>query len=315
MTGKSVDPQIQALLNMLRQRGAPMLHTLSPAEGRRTRNAVFVEMGGTGEPVDQVTDMTIPGPAGPIPVRLYKPASEKPLPVLIYFHGGGWVICNLDTHDPACRALANRAKCAVVSVDYRLSPESKFPAAIEDSYAVTLWLAENGRQIGCDPKRIAVGGDSAGSNLATVVARKARDENGPRLVFQLLIYPVADLSTFDTDSYREHGSGYLLTTDSMVWYRNHYLSSEQERFDPNASPLLAEDLNGLPPALVQTAEFDVLKDEGEAYAKKLERAGTPTRYICYQGMIHAFFNMGGMVDGTWKAIDDAAEALRKAFNA
>ncbi len=313
MTGKTVDPQIQALLNKLKQRGAPMLHTLTPAEGRRTRNAVFVEMGGAGEPVDEVKDLTIPGPDGPIPVRLYKPASDGPLPVLVYFHGGGWVICNLDTHDSVCRALVNRAHCAVLSVDYRLAPEYKFPAANDDACAATTWVAENGLQIGCDPTRIAVGGDSAGGGMATVVARKARDENGPKLALQLLIYPVTDLSTLETDSYRAHGTGYLLTTDSMAWYRDHYLSGEKERFDPDASPLLAEDVSGLPPALVQVAEFDVLKDEGEAYAKKLEAAGTPTQCTCYEGMIHAFFNMGGEVDRAWEAIDDAAAALRKAF--
>ena len=311
-TGK-LNPQIYALLKKMQERGAPPVHTLTPTEARETRNPVFIDLGGPPEEVSKVEDMKVPGPAGEIPVRIYTPRGSGPFPALVYFHGGGWVICNLDTHDAVCRRLANRASCVVVSVDYRLAPEHKFPAAAEDAFAATRWVAENARIIDVDPGRIAVGGDSAGGNLAAVVSLMARDKGGPHLVHQLLVYPVTDLSSMDNDSYREHGQGYILTKDSMVYYGSHYLAGEEDALNPYASPLLAQDLSGLPSALVIAAEYDVLTDEGKAYADRLQEAGVPVRYSCYDGLIHAFFSMAGVVDRTRDALDEAAAALRSAF--
>jgi len=311
-TGK-LDPQIDALLKKMQERGAPPVNTLTPTEARETRNPVFIDLGGPPEEVSKVENRNVPGPAGEIPLRIYTPRGSGPFPVLVYFHGGGWIICNLDTHDAVCRHLANGASCVVVSVDYRLAPEHKFPAAAEDAYAATRWVAENARIMDVDPERIAVGGDSAGGNLAAVVSLMAREKGGPQLVHQLLVYPVTDLSSMDNDSYREHGQGYILTKDSMAYYGSHYLAGEKDALNPYASPLLAKDLSGLPSPLVITAEYDVLTDEGKAYADRLQEAGVPVRYSCYDGLIHAFFSMAGVVDRTRDALDEAAAALRSAF--
>lgn len=307
------DPQIKALLAKIQEAGAPPLNTLTPTRAREVKNPVFIEFGGPPVEISNVGDLRIPGPSGEIPVRIYTPEGKGPFPVLVYFHGGGWVICNLDTHDSLCRHLANRASCVVVSVDYRLAPEHKFPAAVEDAYAATRWTAENSGSIQVDPDRIAVGGDSAGGNLAAVISTMAKAKGGPGLVFQLLVYPVTDLSSMDNATYREHGRDYILTKDSMVYYGSHYLAREEDALNPYASPLLAEDLSGLPPALFVTAELDVLTGEGEAYASRLREAGVPVQYSCYKGMIHAFFSMAGIVDRTMDAVDEAAAALRTAF--
>jgi acetyl esterase len=214
-----------------------------------------------------VEDLTIPGPGGAVPVRVYASERAGVRPALIYFHGGGFVFGNLDTHDAVCRALAKESGAVVISVDYRLSPEHKFPAAVEDSHAVTVWVAANAEHLGVDARRIAVGGDSAGGNLATVVAMRCRDAGGPALASQVLLYPVMDFSSFETGSHREWGEGYFLTRAAMDWFSGHYLASADLARHPEASPLLAPDLRGLPPALVITAEFDPLRDEGEAYAE------------------------------------------------
>jgi acetyl esterase len=311
-TGKPA-PEIEAVLKGLQARGAPPVHTLSPEEARRTRNPVFVELGGGPEAVFSVKDMAIGGPGGAIPVRVYVPEGEAPFPALVFYHGGGWVICNLDTHDSLCRALANRAGAVVISVDYRLAPENKFPAAVEDAYAAVRWVAEKHDTLSIDPSRIAVGGDSAGGNLAAVVCHMARDRGGPALAYQLLVYPVTDLSSFDRDSYRLHGTGYILTADSMAYYRSHYLRSEKDGLNPLASPLLAQDLTGLPPAMVITAELDVLTDEGKAYAERLGQAGVPVKSVCFEGMIHAFFSMSGVAEGAREAVRQAAAELRASF--
>lgn len=306
------DAQIKALLAEAQAAGAPPLHTLTPDQAREVKNPVFIGFGGPPVEISKVEDVHIPGPSEEIVVRIYTPAGTGPFPALVYFHGGGWVICNLDTHDSLCRHLSNRASCVVVSVDYRLAPEHKFPAAAEDAYTATQWTAENSGSIRVDPERIAVGGDSAGGNLAAVIPLMAKARGGPGLVFQLLVYPITDLSSMDNATYREHGD-YILTKDSMVFYRSHYLAEEEDALHPYASPLLAEDLSGLPPALMITAELDVLTGEGEAYADRLREAGVPVQYICYKGMIHAFFSMAGIVDRTMDAIDEAAAALRAAF--
>jgi acetyl esterase len=222
VTKGKLEPHTQELLKQLAQRGMPLVHTLTPTQARESRNPVFREMGGPPPEVRKVENFNIPGPAGKIPLRGYIPEGSGPLPVLLYFHGGGWVIGSLETHDSLCRALANGASCAVVSVDYRLAPEHKFPAAIEDAYAATQWTAENARTLNFDPTRIAVCGDSAGGNMAAVVSLMARDNGAPSLAYQVLIYPVINLASFDTQSYRDHGEGYILTRESMKYYRGHY---------------------------------------------------------------------------------------------
>ena len=313
MSTEKPDPKIEAFLKEAAEAGAPPLCTLTPEEGRIAKNAAFIQFGGPPPPVSKVVNDTIPGPAGPIPVRIYTPEGEGPLPVLVYYHGGGWVIGNPDTHDSVCRNLANKTPCVVVSVDYRLAPEHKFPAAVEDCYAATLWVSKNADRINGDPARIAVGGDSAGGNLASVIPIMARDKGEPDIVFQLLVYPMNDLSSFGTESYKAHGEGYLLTTDSCEWYRNHYLSSIEDRTNPLASPILTSDLKGLPPALVILAALDVLHDEGAAYADRLKKAGVPVTVSCYDGAIHAFLNMIEVTDLAMAAIDEASGALRKVF--
>jgi acetyl esterase len=292
--------------------GAPPFEEMTVEQAREAILGMR-ELAGPPEEVAKVEDRTIPGPSGvQIPFRIYTPSGQGPLPVLAYFHGGGWVIGNLETVDAPCRALANGAGCVVVSVDYRLAPEHTFPAAAEDCYAATRWVAEHAAELGGDPRRIAVGGDSAGGNLAAVVSLMARDRGGPALVFQLLVYPVTDYS-YDTPSYQENAEGYLLTRGAMVWFWDHYLSGGQDGRHPHASPLRAESLANLPPALVITAEYDPLRDEGEAYAKRLEQAGVPVTLTRYPGMIHGFFQMGGVLEGGRRAITQAAEALRSAF--
>lgn len=310
-----LDPKVQEFLRQMEELGLPPLETLSPAEAREAARALRA-MGGAEEPVGAVEDREIPGPAGPIPVRIYRPdaSASSPSPALVYFHGGGWVIGGIDTHDGTCRALTRRTGAVTVSVDYRLAPENPFPAAVEDAEAAVRWLAAAGTDVGVDPQRIAVGGDSAGGNLAAVVARRCHHGRGPGLVFQLLVYPVTDLA-HESASYRENGEGYFLTRSMMQWFRDQYLPDPALRSHPDASPLLAESLEGLPPALVITAEYDPLRDEGEAYAARLRDAGVPAKVSRYAGMIHGFFSMGTLIPRADDAIREAAEALRAALRA
>jgi acetyl esterase len=254
----------------------------------------------------------LPSPAGTIPVRLYHPAGKAPLPVFVYFHGGGWVIGDIESSDGLCRALCNAVHCIVMSVDYRLAPEHPFPAAVDDSYQAVLWASENAATFGGDPSRIAVGGDSAGGNLAAVVAQIARDRGQPALRYQLLVYPVTDAAC-DTPSYNNNAEGYFLTKDAMHWFWTHYLGRNVDLSNPLASPLRAHNFGGLPPALVITAEFDPLRDEGEAYADRLKSAGVPVQLTRYEGMIHGFFTMAGILDSGKKAVEQATSALRTAF--
>jgi acetyl esterase len=301
-------PKAKEFLEQLAAAGMPPIGSLPVAETRQAFDGV-VAFGGPPETLQNVEDRRIPGPAGEIPVRIYTPQAEGPLPALVYFHGGGWVIGTFETHDAVCRHLAKESPAIVVAIDYRLAPEHKFPAAAEDCYAATLWVAENGRSIGADPRRIAVGGDSAGGNLAAVVSLMARDRGRPKIGFQLLVYPVID-HDFETASYRENAEGYLLTKDSMVWFWNHYLTGPNDAENPYASPLRAKSLSGLPPAMIVTAEFDPLRDEGEAYADRLRRAGVPVKMKRYEGLIHGFFSMTGVFEQAREGVAAAAAEIR-----
>ena len=304
-----LDPVTRAVLDAMEQ-AFPRVETMTIAESRACVKAMLP----MADPpvVSSVEDRVIPGPAGGITVRVYRPSDTTGLPAVVYFHGGGWVICDLDTHDGTCRAIANGVGCVVVSVDYRLAPEHKFPAAAEDAYAATAWVAEHAADLGVDPARIAVAGDSAGGNLAAVVPLMARDRGGPPLAFQLLIYPVADHS-FDTVSYSENAEGYFLTRAQMEWFWEQYLRSPSDGAHPYASPLRAGDLRGLPPARVLTAELDPLRDEGEAYVRRLEAAGVAATVARYDGMFHGFFSLGIVLPAAQRATDDAHAALRAAF--
>lgn len=306
-----VDPEAQALLDMMAATGVPAISALPVEDARRMVDMMPELSGLIPEPVAKVEDRPIPGPAGQITVRVYTPQGSKPFPVLVFFHGGGFAIGSIEGYDELCRALTNAAGCIMVSVDYRLAPEHKFPAAVDDCYAATKWVAENANAIGGDPTRIAVGGDSAGGNLAAVVALMARDRGTPPLVYQLLVYPCTNFAAFDTPSHRENAEGYFLTKDDMVWFMDLYLRSEADAHNPYASPLRAQDLRGLPPALVITAEFDPLRDEGEAYAARLREAGVPVICTRYNGMIHGFVIMP--FDQMRKARQEVAAGLRSAF--
>jgi acetyl esterase len=304
-------PEVSAFLELLAATGLRPVNELPVPEARERMRAGVALFGGDTEPVASVDDRTLPGPAGPIPIRVYNPAPEAgPLPILAYFHGGGWVVCDLDTHDNPCRVLANRSGCIVVSVDYRLAPEHPFPAAIEDAWAATTWLADHGDDVGGDPARLAVGGDSAGGNLAAAVAIRARDAQAPNLAFQLLVYPVTD-HEFESQSYIDNAQGYYLTVDSMRWYWGHYLEDESHGAAVDASPLRASDLSGLPPALIITAEYDPLRDQGEAYGRRLQEAGGRATVSRYDGMIHGFWNLAGPISHARAAHLEAAETLAR----
>lgn len=309
-----LDPQAKALLDQMVAAGTPPRHTLPVEEARRLALNV-IPLAGEPEEVAYTEDRQIPGPGGDIPTRLYYPkhGGDGPYPALVYFHGGGWVIGSIETLDPVCRSLANGAGCVVVSVGYRKAPEHKFPAAVEDAYATTEWVAGNAAELQIDPTRLAVGGDSAGGNLATVVTMLARDKAGPKLVFQLLVYPVTDHYSANTASYQENAEGYYLSRGDMIWFWNHYLADEADAKNPMASPLRAENLSGLPPALVITTEYDPLRDEGESYAARLKQAGVAVQQTRYDGMIHNFFRLGGIIDAGKAAINEACTALRAAF--
>jgi len=304
-----LDPQAKAVLDAMP--ALPDFASMDVATLRGAMDASRLE-GGEPEAVAHVEDRRIPGPAGEIPVRIYRPEGEGPLPGLLYFHGGGFVFCNLDTHDGTCRALANAAGCAVVSVDYRLAPEHPYPAAADDCGAATAWVAKNGAELGIDVTRLAVAGDSAGGNLAAVVAQRFRDEGGPLLRFQLLIYPVIDCS-FGTESYQENAEGYLLTEQSMRWFWKQYVGDSGRGAEPYASPIRAADLSGLPPGLCITAEYDPLRDEGEHYAARLREAGVACATSRHDGVFHGFFAMFGFLAKGRAALDEAAAALRAAL--
>lgn len=306
-----LDAQTQDLLEQMVRQNALSPHTMTPLDCRQSFKASPMSFA-EGEPIAHVEDRKIPGPADSIPIRIYTPEGSGPFPVLVYFHGGGWVLGDLDSHDALCRSLANGTGCIAVAVDYRLAPEHKFPAATDDCYAATKWIAENASHFNGDPARIAIGGDSAGGNLAAVVAQMIRDQGGPPLVLQLLLCPLTDF-TADNRSLRENAEGYLLTVLDLQWFAKHYLNRAEEKNHPLASPMLAADLRGLPSALVITAEFDPLRDEGEEYGNRLKEAGVPVTISRYKGTIHGFIILAAVLDQGKKGIAECCCTLRSAF--
>lgn len=287
------------------------METLTPEMFRQFYEQFAIARAGSAPEIARTEDRTIPGPHGDIPVRIYTPEGTTPLPVVVYFHGGGWVLGSIASHDTSCRSIANASGAIVISVDYRLAPESKFPKPLDDAFAAAEWIAENAESFGGDSQRMAIAGDSAGGNLATVVSMRARDAGSPRILFQVLVYPVIDYN-FDTPSYIQNAEGYALTRAVMIWFWGHYLNNADEGQNPLCSPMRAPDLSGLPPALIITAEFDPLRDEGEAYAKRLIESGVPVEYTCYDGMIHTFFGIAGL-DKAKEALGQVGRALKEAF--
>lgn len=306
----AIDIMAKSILDQLQASGMPQLHQLTPEQIRQPSD--MSATAGMPEEVAKVEDRVIPGPLGDIPVRIYTPEGQGPFPALIYFHGGGFVVGNLDMVDVPCRMLANQAECVVISVDYRLAPEYKFPAPLEDAYAAVTWIAEYGETISVDSARIAVGGDSAGGNLAAAISLMAKDKSGPDISFQLLIYPTLS-NLFDTESYQAFEEGYLLSTRDLEWFWGHYLENDEDGQNPYASPILAEDLSGLPPALIIVAEYDQLRDEGEAYGQRLKEAGVSTEITRYDGMIHNFYLMPAVFPQGKEAIEQSAKALSRNF--
>ncbi|BEP51184.1 MULTISPECIES: alpha/beta hydrolase [Variovorax] len=308
-------PQARTLLDFIEARGIPPTHTLSPAEARAFYRERRTTTQPEAPPVAEVRELNADGPHGTIPVRLYRPLGSTPgaaLPVLVYFHGGGWVIGDLDTHDVLCRSLANGAGCAVVSVDYRMGPEHRFPAAVDDVLAATRWVRREAASLGLDAGRLAVGGDSAGGNLAAVAAIAARDAGDLPIAFQLLIYPATDMRR-GHPSHQANGQGYLLTRDTMAYFHDHYIDDPLHDLDWRASPLLHADLSRLPPALVLTAGYDPLRDEGMAYAEALTAAGNRAAYVCFERQIHGFITMGKVLDEADTAIALCCAELRRAL--
>jgi len=309
-----VDPQIKVVLDMLATMEAPPFSEQTPAQVRESYAAMSAAELGQPE-VGSVVDRSIPGPAGDVAVRVYRPAGDGPFGGLVFYHGGGWVIGDLDTHDPLCRQLCLQAGVVVVSVDYRLAPEHTYPAGTDDSWAALQWVASNAAELEVDPDRLAIGGDSAGGNISALMAIRARDEGGPALRLQLLIYPATDL-TMEHPSIKENGVGYFLTEESMVWFTGHYIGADREHGDPTdaqLSPLRAESLAEVAPARVITAEFDPLRDEGDAYAARLADEGVEVEHDQNPGMIHGFFQMGALSPAASDAISRAADHLKRAI--
>jgi acetyl esterase len=306
----TLDPQTKAILDAFASMPAVDFSTIGAQEYRAMMNGP--SMFAPGDAVARIENRSIPGPGGELPIRLYYGVEGKdPLPITVFFHGGGFVIGNLDSHDNICRCLARRAECLVVSVDYRLAPEAKFPAAVKDACAALAWVHRNHRELGGDAARIAVAGDSAGGNLAAVAAQHWRD-HGPALCHQLLLYPLTDWRA-DTESYRHYAKDYFLTWEMMNWFTRQYLPDEKAADDLRASPLRSRDLSGLPSATVITAEYDPLRDEGEAYAKAMRAAGVAVELHRWPGQIHGFASMLGVLDAADRALGTAAAGLRGAF--
>ena len=307
-----LEPDMKALLDQMAAAKLPSFHQMTPQAARE--QMARRTAGGDLVPVARVEDRSIPGPAGEIPIRIYTPNGSGPFGALVYFHGGGWVVGNIEMTDQPCRMITKAAGCVTVSVDYRLAPEHKFPAGPEDCYAATRWVAQNALEIGCDAKRIAVGGTSAGATRAAATALMARDRGGPRIAYQLLVYP-ATRRELDTPSHSQFATDgyYILSRADMEWFWGHYLAGEADALNPYACPARAGTLAGLPPAMVITAEYDPLRDEGEAFAARLRDDGVATVLKRYDGVTHGFFGMPTFVEQSRRAITEASVALRGAI--
>jgi acetyl esterase len=308
-----LDPQVAIYLLKLAETSVEPVPELSLEQQRLQSEQHAIEEAGKPETVATITDLLITGPAGDIPLRIYTPNGESPFPVLIYLHPGGWIFGNIEASDPVCRALAKQTPCIVVSVGYRLAPEHKFPAAPEDCYAAIEWVAAHAHEIKGDPKRIAVGGDSAGGNLTAAVTLMARDRHGPKLCFQVIIYGETDYYKPGTASYTTYADGYGLTRDDMIWFWEQYLAHREDATHPYAAPLRATDLSKLPPALIITAEYDPVRDEAEHYAQRLQKSGVQVQLSRYNGMIHSFFRMFAVFDQSKLALKEVTTALATAF--
>lgn len=308
-------PQLAVLLERAAQSPLPPYHDVPPAVARRLYRETRGPLTPDPPPVESSQLLLVPGKGGPVPLRAYRPkgaAKDEVLPALLYFHGGGWVIGDLDTHDVVCRTLANGARCAVFSVEYRKAPEAPFPAAIDDCFSSLIFVSGNSSSLKINPAQIAVGGDSAGGNLAAAISLMARDAGGPAISFQLLIYPATD-HRLGHPSIDSNGEGYLLTKKVMQYFRGHYLPREEDWLDWRASPLLAKSLAKLPPAFVMTAGYDPLRDEGKAYADRLAKEGVQVEYRNYADMVHGFITMGRVLDAANTALADCAQAMKKAW--
>lgn len=304
-----LDPIAKMICDQANAADAPPIHSLSPVEARASYEALRPT---TTQELARVEDITVAGAEGPRRARLYAPADDAPLPVVLYLHGGGWVIGSIETHDSLCQLLAKTSGCCVISLDYRLAPEHEFPAAPEDVYAALVDIQKRAEELRVDGNRMAVAGDSAGGNLSAAVAIMCRDRGGPALAMQALIYPVTDYS-FETDSYRDNAEGYLLTKDTMRWFWDSYLASDADGLNPLASPLQESNLGGVAPAYVITAEFDPLRDEGDAYAAKLAAAGVVVTHRPYEGMVHEFVRFNDFLPQGKQAVVDLGAALSEAF--
>ncbi len=305
-------PEAALFLEQVARQSTPSVETL-PIELTRRAALMGIRPGPHPPELAKVENRSIPRPDGTLlPVRIYVPVGAGLFGICLYFHGGGWVLNNIDTHDDLVRRLAATSRCVFINVDYRLAPDHKFPAAIDDAYTALTWACETAQEFQGDPGRIAVAGDSAGGNLAAVLCLMSRDRGGPPIAFQALIYPITDCD-FERPSYRSNAEGYFLTRSEMIWFWNHYVSSPEQMREPYASPLLAPSLKNLPPATILTAEYDPLRDEGEAYANALQQAGVPVAFHRYPGMIHAFIRRVEQFETARTAIQEIGQQIRAAI--
>jgi acetyl esterase len=309
-----LDPILKAFLDQVAGMGGPKTYEMQPSEAREAFAGLMQLAGPKDVPIGKVANFSIPLEHGEIAARSYEAvaAGREPLPTLVFFHGGGWVIGSIDTHDGLCRMLANESQCRVISVEYRLSPEVKFPWAVENALAAVSWIKEHAAELGVDANHLAVGGDSAGGALAAVITQQAKAKGTPKIAFQMLLFPVTQIGA-ETKSLRDFAENYFLERKTLDWFYANYLPADADKSDPRISPLLADDLSGLPPAFVMLAGFDPLHDEGLAYAQKLKKAGVTVTVADYPDMVHDFIYLQAVLPQAATALNGAAQALKKAL--